>query len=146
MARFVTGMPEDRREFLEATADMFFRRKNSNLIQAVIAIAFLILGGSNLRHLSAQTDTARIQGSVLDQTGAAIPGATVTLSNVDTGTSTTATSDGTGSFTFNALVRGNYKAQVQASGFESQNQSMILEVSQVQALTFHLKQIGRAHV
>jgi Carboxypeptidase regulatory-like domain len=139
MARFVTGMPEDRCEFLEATPDMFLRRKNSNLIQAVIAIAFLLLGGSGLRHLSAQTDTARIQGSVLDQTGAAIPGATVTLSNVDTGASTTATSDGTGSFTFNALVRGNYKAQVQASGFESQNQSMTLEVSQVQALTFHLK-------
>ncbi|HEX3435462.1 MAG TPA: carboxypeptidase-like regulatory domain-containing protein, partial [Pseudacidobacterium sp.] len=103
---------------------------------AVIAILLTALG---TEIALGQTDTARIQGTVLDQANAAIPNATITLTNTDTGAILTATTDGSGNFTFTALVRGNYSAQVQASGFTSQTQKLTLEVSQVQALNFHMQ-------
>ncbi|MDR3746649.1 MAG: TonB-dependent receptor [Acidobacteriota bacterium] len=88
--------------------------------------------------LFAQNDTAQIQGSVVDSTGAVVVGATITTTNVDTGAKQTAKSDASGNFTFEALVRGHYSAKVEAKGFETQVQSLTLDVSQVQALNFKL--------
>jgi Carboxypeptidase regulatory-like domain len=104
------------------------------LILTLIGAVTLAVGSAVL----AQTDTARIQGSVVDSTGAILPNATITLTSIDRGTTTKAVSDKTGNFTFNALVRGNYRATVQAEGFGSQTQMLTLEVSQVQALNFKL--------
>ncbi|WP_348267100.1 TonB-dependent receptor [Edaphobacter paludis] len=88
--------------------------------------------------LNAQTDTAQIQGTVADSTNAIISGAQVTVTNLETGASSATTSDASGRFNFSALVRGRYKAEVHADGFESQVQNLALDVSQVQALNFHL--------
>lgn len=121
---------------------MFFNKKSRKasrlwtrlyVLTVIATVAFL--SGSSL---VAQTDTGRIQGTVLDNTGAAIPGATITLTNTDTGKVLTATSGGAGDFSFNALQRGNYSAQVRASGFQGQTQAITLEVSQAQALNFKL--------
>ncbi|HTF68878.1 MAG TPA: carboxypeptidase regulatory-like domain-containing protein, partial [Edaphobacter sp.] len=89
--------------------------------------------------LPAQSDTAQIQGSALDASGAVVPGAKITLTDKDTAAVYTATSDASGHFTFSALQRGHYQAQVQAAGFASEVQNFTLEVSQVQALNFRLK-------
>jgi hypothetical protein len=104
------------------------------LILTLIGAVTLAVGSAVL----AQTDTARIQGSVVDSTGAILPNVTITLTSIDRGTTTKAVSDKAGNFTFNALVRGNYRASVQAEGFGSQTQMLTLEVSQVQALNFKL--------
>ncbi len=87
----------------------------------------------------AQTDTARIQGTVTDTSGAVIPGAAVTVTNTDQGTRYPATSGGSGNFTVSGLPRGNYKIKVDASGFASVEQSFALDVSQVKALDFKLQ-------
>lgn len=89
--------------------------------------------------LFAQSDLASIRGSVQDQTGAAIPAASIQLRNLDTGVTQTAVADGTGNFHFEALVRGNYQATVSASGFANQAQALTLNVSQIQALNFRLQ-------
>ena len=88
--------------------------------------------------LYAQTDTARIAGTVQDTTGAAIPNATVTVTNTSTNAAVTVTSDESGNFTVNALPIGPYKASVMSSGFAGQVQTFVLSVSQVQALNFKL--------
>jgi Carboxypeptidase regulatory-like domain len=115
-------------------------RKRCLLAAKPLAVLLFVLstvfGGAIL---SAQTDTARIQGTVLDDSGAAVPSATVKLTNIDTGATASATSDGSGNYSFTALVRGNYKAEVTAAGFSTEIQSFALAVSQVQSLTFHLK-------
>jgi Carboxypeptidase regulatory-like domain len=98
-------------------------------------ILFLIVLTLNA---NAQTDTGRIRGSVEDVTGGVIPGATITVKNVDQGASITAVSDGTGNFTVSALPRGNYSVGVAADGFGGQTQSVTLEVSQVQEIGFKL--------
>src|SRR5206468_5483483 len=101
-----------------------------------ISFALLILILIPGTRLIAQTDTGRIQGSVTDQTGAVIPGASIILTNTETNATQTISSDGGGNFTVAALPRGNYKAQIKAQGFASQTQSFTLAVSQVQALNF----------
>ena len=119
-------------------ATHFFQRLSMDASLWVVGVACLFVLFGAGRAFS-QTDTARIQGTVLDQSGAAIPNATITLTNTDTGITQTATSDSAGNFSFNALVRGNYSAEVTAQGFTTQTQKLVLEVSQVQALNFQLQ-------
>jgi hypothetical protein len=97
--------------------------------------AFALITGPVLH---AQSDTARITGSVQDSTGAAVPGATIILTDTDTGTIRKLTSDGAGSFSANALPVGHYTALASLTGFQKDEQKLTLEVSQVQALTFKL--------
>ena len=92
--------------------------------------------------LFAQTDLASIRGTVQDQTGAAIPAASIQLLSLDTGLTQTAVSDATGNFHFEALIRGNYQATVTAKGFQTTAQNLTLDVSQVQTLKFGLKPGG----
>jgi hypothetical protein len=94
------------------------------------------------RPLSAQSDTGRITGSVVDSTGAILPGATVKLTNTDTGAVQTANSDSDGNFNFAAVMRGNYKVDVSQAGFANMTQSISLQVSQVQNLNFRLSPGG----
>ena len=88
--------------------------------------------------LDAQTDTARIQGSVADIQGAAIAGASITVSNLETGAASSTVSDVNGNFTVSALPRGSYKAQTQQTGFAAQEQRFSLDISQVRVLQFRL--------
>ncbi|HLI76765.1 MAG TPA: carboxypeptidase-like regulatory domain-containing protein, partial [Acidobacteriaceae bacterium] len=86
----------------------------------------------------AQADTGRVVGTVTDTTGGAVPGAVVTISNVDNGTVLKASSTDTGEFNVLAVPRGTYKASVTAPGFQTQEQTFILTVTQVQTLLFKL--------
>ena len=103
-----------------------------------LAFAFL-LSCSMLPSLFAQTDLASVRGTVQDQTGAAIPAASIQIRNLDTGLTQSAVADATGSFHFEALVRGSYEATVAAKGFQTEEQALTLDVSQIQALNFKLK-------
>ena len=94
----------------------------------------LALGGAPFA--MAQTDTARIQGTVADTTGAVIPGAIVTVTNTGTNAVSTVTSNSEGAFSVSALPIGTYRAEVKMSGFAGQVQEFTLSVSQTQALNF----------
>jgi hypothetical protein len=62
-----------------------------------------------------------LTGTVTDQSGAVIPGATVKLANPATQATKTATTNDTGFYTFNELAPGNYTVTVTASGFKAQD-------------------------
>jgi hypothetical protein len=59
-----------------------------------------------------------LSGTVLDPTGASIPGATVVLTNMSTNVTQTATSGGSGAYRFNELPPGRYSITVTAAGFK----------------------------
>lgn len=59
-----------------------------------------------------------LQGTVTDQTGAIIPGATVTLTNTETNQSIETTTNESGLYRFNGLAQGTYKVLVTQSGFK----------------------------
>ena len=56
----------------------------------------------------AQVLYGSLVGNVSDDTGAAVPGATVTIRNKETGTSRDATTDATGAYRFDTVVPGTY--------------------------------------
>jgi Carboxypeptidase regulatory-like domain len=62
--------------------------------------------------------TGSILGIVRDPTGAVIPGASVTATNVDTNQARTATSDGAGEYRILALPVGRYKIEASNAGFQ----------------------------
>lgn len=66
----------------------------------------------------AQFDTGTIDGAVTDGSGAAIPNATVTITNVGTSIRTMARSDGSGNFVSSALPFGNYVVEATAANFQ----------------------------
>jgi hypothetical protein len=113
-------------------------QQKKSLLRSLQIIVFATLAALTPVMLRAQTDSARVTGSVQDQTGAVIPGATITISNTQTNAAVTVTSGSDGNFTANALKPGSYRAEVQAKGFASQTQHFSLDVSQVQALNFSL--------
>jgi len=61
---------------------------------------------------------ASIQGVVTDPQGSAVSGATVTLKNLDTNQTLTATTDGNGIYNFNALPPTKYSLTVEKAGFK----------------------------
>jgi len=66
-----------------------------------------------------QGSEGRIQGTVLDQSGGSIPGAKVTVTDVDRGTSRTLTTDAAGSYNAPNLTPGNYSVKVEFAGFRT---------------------------
>ncbi|HEV2575642.1 MAG TPA: carboxypeptidase regulatory-like domain-containing protein [Acidobacteriaceae bacterium] len=86
----------------------------------------------------AQSDLARISGTVTDTSGAAIPGASITVTNLGTSAVQKVTSGSTGDFSVSALPVGSYKVKVTASGFASEEQNVKLDVGQVQQMSFHI--------
>jgi hypothetical protein len=88
--------------------------------------------------LRAQTDTGRVTGTVADATGALIPGASVTLMDIDTGIGQSRTTSSEGSFNFPAVALGHYRIETTAQGFSTQKQEFELQMQQVQTLAFKL--------
>src|SRR5215468_5908298 len=68
--------------------------------------------------LTAQSTTGTINGRVLDQTGQAVPGATITLTRRDTGDLRTFTSESSGEFVFTSIQPGAYDLSIKAIGFK----------------------------
>ena len=65
----------------------------------------------------AQFDSASVVGTVKDNTGGVIPGATVTLKNLDTGLAVIRVSDANGNFEFMTVRIGRYKVTSELQGF-----------------------------
>ncbi len=70
--------------------------------------------------LNAQLATATLSGVVSDATGAAIPGAQVTLQSTLEQASRETVTDSTGAYVISAILPGNYKLVVRASGMQAQ--------------------------
>ena len=67
----------------------------------------------------AQTSFGQISGTVLDSTGATLPGAKVTATNVGTNVAHDTTSDATGNYVIPLLQPGDYVVTVEAPGFKN---------------------------
>lgn len=86
--------------------------KSFSVLFVMLVFAFLV--GS----VNAQSGTTGIKGSVKDQQGAAVPGATVILTNPSIGFSRTVTTNDVGSYNFPAISPGTYQIEVKANNFK----------------------------
>src|SRR5579872_6046487 len=83
--------------------------------------------------------TSAIVGSVVDPAGAAVPGATVTVTNVENGLMRSVKTDDSGRFSFPQLKPGVYSVKAEADRFESrQNDSVSAGLGQRQTVDFRL--------
>jgi hypothetical protein len=87
----------------------------------------------------AQTDTARLYGTISDPTGAVVPNATITLTEAATGRVVTAQTSDMGSYVLNALPIGKYHLEVKKDGFKTATSDFALQVSQVQEVSLKLE-------
>jgi hypothetical protein len=83
--------------------------------------------------------TSAIVGQVTDSTNAVLPGATVTITNRDTGLRRSAKTDDAGRFNFPQLKPGTYSVKAEAQGFEpQQNDAVFSGLGQKQTVNFTL--------
>jgi hypothetical protein len=89
---------------------------------SIVFLFLLSLGGASAfaQFLSG------IEGTVQDQSGAAIPGAKVTLTDTRLGVTKTADSNQTGYFRFDSIAASNYIVHVEAPGFTSWDQKDLM--------------------
>jgi hypothetical protein len=84
-------------------------------VLAFAVLSFVLLAGGLT---FAQTFRGTILGTVSDSSGAAVPGATVTIKNLDTGLTRTVVTQEDGSYAAPELPIGNYSVSVEKSGFK----------------------------
>jgi outer membrane receptor protein involved in Fe transport len=112
----------------------FFR---SIRVLAFAVFSFALLAGSAT---FAQTFRGTILGAVSDSSGAAVPGATVTIKNLDTGLTRTVSTSEDGSYSAPELPIGNYSATAEKAGFKSSVVSGVkVEVSSERRIDFILQ-------
>jgi outer membrane receptor protein involved in Fe transport len=90
----------------------------------------------------AQTETGQITGTVMDQTGAAIPSASLTVKGAATGVVRTAITGDTGIYNVTNLLPGEYTVTACASGFAAVEQRITVGVGAKVGLDLHL-QVGK---
>ncbi len=106
-----------------------------------LVLAVLFAGASTAL---AQEVTASITGTVTDQSGAAVGGATVTATDTARGTTSSAKTTTDGVFYINRIPVGTYDVKVEASGFQSVLQpGIVLVLNQTARLEIQLK-VGQA--
>lgn len=87
-----------------------------------------------------QLTTGTILGTVKDQTDAVLPGATVAVTNIDTGVKRSATTGTRGEYRIPALGVGTYRVQASVTGFQTSVRSGIaLSVGREAVVDFSLK-------
>ncbi len=84
--------------------------------------------------------TARLQGTVTDPSGAAVPNASVAARNEGTGAERKTLTDRSGSYLLPELPIGNYRVEVRAQGFQSEvSTGLKLDVASIVVENFQLK-------
>src|SRR6185312_152147 len=89
------------------------------------------------------TTTGDVSGVVTDPSGAAIPGAKVTLTNQSTGAVHNTQANANGSYRFSLLPPGSYEVSATATGFTPQKARVRVAVGQIEAANISLR-VGAA--
>ena len=100
------------------------RKSASTFLWFLFVSAFALLAAP--RALAQIGGTGSIQGVITDATGAVIPGATVTATNVATGVKTERQTTGAGLYVIAPLPPGEYKVAVTATGFRQLEQAGVV--------------------
>src|ERR1700676_2882091 len=99
-------------------------------------LILILCGGLNAH---AQQITGTITGTVKDTQGAVVTSATIKATNVDTGLVRSSTTTIDGAYLIQYLPVGNYKVEVNASGFKRfVQENVVMTVDQTQALNVTL--------
>jgi hypothetical protein len=80
--------------------------------------------------------TSGVEGTVKDSSGALIPGATVSITNVALGVTKTATSNPAGYFRVDGIAASTYRVEIKMQGFRTWVQTqLVLQVGEVRTVS-----------
>ena len=107
---------------------------------ALVAVLFACA----LTFANAQQTLGSINGTVLDPTGAAVPGSTISITDSDIGVARTVKTQPNGYFQVFNLPVGTYKIQVSHDGFDTADMNGV-QVKEASAVTVSISlKIGQA--
>jgi hypothetical protein len=113
-------------------------RRNGSRLAFLLAALFVIFAGQAL------AQEATIVGTVTDPTGAAVAGASIAITNTETGVSRTLPTAGDGQYVAPDLAIGRYNVRAAAAGFKaSEQKDLVLSVGDRSRVDFKL-QVGSA--
>src|SRR5207253_7759989 len=92
-----------------------FMRSHKVFVAVLLALLMTLIAAPVL----AQSDRGSITGSVTDPSGAVVPNAKVTATNLDTSEVRETTTNGEGSYTLPELKAGRWRISVEAQGFKT---------------------------
>src|SRR5579863_38680 len=102
---------------------------NLSRIRLVLTAAAFLLGVLAPQASFGQNVYGSISGIVTDASGSVIQGANVTLTRVETGEAHTTQTTGSGEYTFVNILPGNYKVEVEKTGFKKVvRESIVVQV------------------
>ncbi len=87
----------------------------------------------------AQTGNGAITGTVTDPQGAVVSGANVKVTQINTGTARTVTTNGSGQFSVPSLQPATYSVTLEAQGFKSYEQNIVLLADQIRDMDVKLE-------
>ena len=99
--------------------------RSRSLLRVLFAVLILLCAAQ------AMAQAARIEGIVTDNTGGALPGTTVTATQVATNVARSVVSDKDGAYAITPLPVGDYRVQFELSGFKTATVPVTLTVDQV---------------
>jgi len=111
------------------------------LLSRAVVLAVLMIAASIFpaRVFGQGETTSAIVGEVTDSTGAVVPGASITITNQETGLKRNATTDDEGRFNFPQLKPGTYSVKVEAQGFQTkQSDNVVSSLGEKQTANFTL--------
>ncbi|MGC2162617.1 MAG: carboxypeptidase regulatory-like domain-containing protein [Silvibacterium sp.] len=110
-------------------------RLGKPVVSALFSVLLLALLAFLMPAGNAQQLTGTLSGTVLDQTGAVIPGAQITLKNQTSGDIRTATSGASGLFVITAVQPATYSVSITANGFTTwQENNIVMGVGDTRAI------------
>ena len=123
IANFSTNLLNPRHEALEVV--MHSSLNGIRIFTVVLSLALLCLPSFS------QTTTGRILGTVTDQSGAGVAGATVSVTDTQRGITRSVVSDASGDYAATELEPGVYNVDAEAKGFKKvQRPNITIEVAQ----------------
>jgi len=110
-----------------------------SLIRVFLTACFVFVIGVSPAFSQASSSTAELRGQVTDSAGATVPNATVTVTDVNKGTSRAVTTDAEGNYVFLNLPPSSYDLKVEtAVGFAPSSMHIELTVGQQANITVQL--------
>jgi Carboxypeptidase regulatory-like domain len=110
------------------------------VLAAGLLAAVAVLAAPVAAAAQAQAANGNIEGSVHDTTGAALPGVTVTVTNMDTGSSRTSMTNADGVYRAVLLPLGRYKVVAELQGFKTfEQQGVTLSAGQMALIHIELE-------
>src|SRR5580698_1666470 len=115
---------------MKSQTTLCFRGKAFLLFSLLVASTFL----------AAQSlTTGDVAGVISDQTGAVIPGATVKLTSLDTGSVQSTTTNQQGYYRFSLVMPNRYKLAASKTGFETAETSLAVSIGTLVAGNLTIK-------